>query len=261
MKVVILCGGRGTRIRDLEANLPKPMISIGNRPILWHIMKYYASWGFTDFVLCAGYKSETIKQFFLDYDILTRDITLRLGHDKSVELHGPAEEHGWSITIADTGLEAMTGARIARIKRYIGNDETFLLTYGDGLSDVDIGRLVDFHHQHGKLLTVTGVRPPGRFGEMDTAADGRVIEFNEKPQATGGLISGGFFVCNRALFDYLPDDEGLVFEQAPMNRLVEKGQLMVYRHDGFWQCMDTFRDHTLLSDLWEGGRAPWLRWS
>jgi len=260
MKTVILCGGQGTRIRDVADDIPKPMIQIGGRPILWHIMKGYAAAGHEDFILCLGYKGSAITEFFLDFEARTHDLTITLGPQRAVEIHGVRDPCNWRVTLANTGTRALTGARVRRIEKYIGDDETFLLTYGDGLSDVDISRLIDFHHAHGKTLTVTGVRPPGRFGEMEMSDDSRVLEFNEKPQASGGLISGGFFVCNRHLFSYLNDNEDLVLEQAPMRRLVEDGEMMVYRHDGFWQCMDTARDHELLSRLWHAGDAPWKTW-
>lgn len=260
MKTVILCGGQGTRIRDVADDIPKPMIPIGGRPILWHIMKGYAAAGYSDFVLCLGYKGGAVKEFFLNYEAYTRDFTIELGAGKGIEVHGAEAEADWRVTLAETGLNTMTGARLKRVERYIGDDENFMMTYGDGVSDVPIRDLVAYHQDHGKILTVTGVRPPGRFGEMEMDADGRVIEFNEKPQASAGLISGGFFVCRREIFDYLDDDDGLVFEQAPMRRLVDAGETMVYGHDGFWQCMDTPRDHALLTGLWERGLAPWQTW-
>lgn len=260
MKVVILCGGYGTRIRDVADNIPKPMIPVGRYPILWHIMKYYAHNGQKDFVLCLGYKSDVIKDFFLNYEALTRDFTISLGSAKTVEFHTRHDESDWRVTLAETGLSAMTGARVKRVKSYVGDDENFMLTYGDGLGDVDLDKLLRFHKSHGKILTVTGVRPPGRFGELMADGLGQVTEFNEKPQATGGRISGGFFVCRRELFDYLDDREDLVFEQEPMRRLVDAGQMMVYEHDGFWQPMDTNREYQLLNSLYEKGEAPWVRW-
>jgi glucose-1-phosphate cytidylyltransferase len=256
---MILCGGRGTRIRDVTEDLPKPMIQVGGLPILWHIMKYYASFGHRDFVLCLGYKGHAIKEFFLNYEARTRDVTVRLGAPQAVEFHGSHGERDWTVTLAETGLDAMTGARVARARRYVDGDE-FMLTYGDGVGDVDLDKLLAFHRAHGRVLTVTGVRPPGRFGEIMSAADGRVTEFNEKPQATAGVISGGFFVCNRRLFDYLPEREDLVFEQEPIRKLVADGQLMVYAHEGFWQPMDTHRDWLLLNGMYERGQAPWKVW-
>jgi glucose-1-phosphate cytidylyltransferase len=258
MKIVILCGGYGTRIRDVADDIPKPMIPIGRFPILWHIMKYYASFGHRDFVLCLGYKSSVIKDFFLNYEAHTKDFTIELGRKETLTFHNNHEESDWRVTLADTGLEAMTGARIKRIQKYVGDDD-FMLTYGDGVGDIDLSQLWAFHRGHGRTLTVTGVRPPGRFGEL-VHVDGLITEFNEKPQATGGRISGGFFVATPKLFDYLSDDESLVFEQQPMRSLVSVQQLMVFEHDGFWQPMDTSREYQLLNSLYEKGGAPWVRW-
>lgn len=258
MKIVILCGGYGTRIRDVADNIPKPMIPIGRFPILWHIMKYYASFGHRDFVLCLGYKSSVIKDFFLNYEAHTKDFTIELGRKDTLTFHNDHEESDWRVTLADTGLVAMTGARIKRIKKYVDDDD-FMLTYGDGVGDIDLSKLQVFHRGHGRALTVTGVRPPGRFGEL-VHAEGVITEFNEKPQATGGRISGGFFVATPRVFDYLNDDEGLVFEQQPMRSLVGDQQLMVFEHDGFWQPMDTSREYLLLNSLYEKGEAPWVRW-
>ena len=260
MKTVILCGGMGTRIRDVSENLPKPMLPIGDRPILWHIMKGYAVHKQTDFILCLGYLGRAIKDFFLNYGTFTNDITVTLGAGRKIEHHGDHDESGWRITLADTGQSTMTGGRISRVRDYIGTDEHFMLTYGDGVSDVDISKLIDFHLSHDKVLTVSGVRPPGRFGEIEADDMGVVTEFNEKPQATGGRISGGFFVCRRQLLDYLSDDDDLVFEEEPMRTIVAENQLALYRHDGFWQCMDTYRDYKLLNDLWDRNEAPWRNW-
>lgn len=258
MKVVILCGGFGTRISDVATDIPKPMIPIGPYPIIWHIMKFYSSYGHNDFVLCLGYKKQVIKDFFLNYEAHTKDFTISLSQQKKIEFHTDHDESSWKITLADTGLNSMTGARVARIKKYVGNDD-FMLTYGDGVGDIDIDKLLAFHRSHGKVLTVTGVRPPGRFGEL-VDEGGQVTEFNEKPQATGGRISGGFFIANSHLFDYLNDDEGLVFEQEPVHKLVADGELMVYEHDTFWQPMDTSREYKLLNELYDKGKAPWVRW-
>lgn len=260
MKVVILCGGQGTRIRDVSENVPKPMIPIGTLPILWHIMKYYAKMGHKEFVLCLGYKGQAIKDFFLNYESHTRDFSVTLGAAKQVDYHTEHEEADWRVTLADTGQDAMTGARVRKIRNYIGNDEHFMLTYGDGVGNVDIDKLIEFHVSHGRILTVTGVRPPGRFGELMADERGLVTEFNEKPQATGGRISGGFFVCHRDLFDYLDDRENLVFEEEPMRALVRDQQLAVYQHDDFWQCMDTYRDWQFLNGLVEKNKAPWKIW-
>lgn len=258
MKVVILCGGFGTRIRDVADDIPKPMIPIGPQPILWHIMKYYSSYGHTDFILCLGYKGHMVKNFFINYEAHTKDFTITLGRTGEIRYHTNHNESNWRVTLADTGLMTMTGARIARIHKYVGNEE-FMLTYGDGVGDVDLDRLVAFHHSHGKVLTVTGVRPPGRFGELMVDA-GQVTEFNEKPQATGGKISGGFFVASPQLFDYLDEREDLVFEKEPMRKLVSDGQMMVFEHDGFWQPMDTNREYQILNSLYEKGIAPWVKW-
>ena len=258
MKVVILCGGYGTRIRDVAENIPKPMIPIGGFPILWHIMKYYASFGHRDFILCLGYKSDVIKDFFLNYEAHTKDFTIELGREGALNFHTNHEESDWRVTLADTGLQSMTGARIKRIQKYVGDDD-FMLTYGDGVGNINLNGLQMFHQEHGRVLTVTGVRPPGRFGEL-VHMDGVITEFNEKPQATGGRISGGFFVATPKIFDYLDDDEGLVFEQDPMRKLVDHKQLMVFEHNGFWQPMDTSREYQLLNSLYETGEAPWVNW-
>lgn len=260
MKTVILCGGYGTRIRDVSDDLPKPMIPIGNYPILWHIMKYYSTFGHKDFILCLGYKSEVIKDFFVNYEVRANDFTITLGSDDSVNFNRKHGEEGWKITMAETGINAMTGARVKRIQNYIGNDQHFMLTYGDGVGDVDLEKLIAFHLSHGKIATLTGVRPPGRFGELEYDQQNRVLGFNEKPQTSAGRISGGFFICNRDIFKYLNDDESLVLEQEPMKALVQVGQLMVYKHDGFWQPMDTSREFNLLNKLYENKQAPWVKW-
>lgn len=258
MKVVILAGGYGTRIRDVAEDIPKPMIPIGPYPILWHIMKSYAHFGFKEFIICLGYKGQTIKDFFLNYEAHTRDFTIKLGVNGGVKYHNNHSELGWEVTLSDTGVRAMTGARISRIKHFVA-DEDFLLTYGDGVSDVDIKQLVKFHKSHSKLLTVTGVRPPGRFGEMVSNPHGQIIEFNEKPQASAGRINGGYFVARPGIFDYLDDRESLVFEEEPIHKLVNDGQLMMYEHNGFWQPMDTSREYHLLNSLYEKCDAPWVR--
>lgn len=260
MKTVILCGGYGTRIRDVSENVPKPMIPVGRYPILWHLMKYYASFDHKEFILCLGYKGQVIKEFFLNYEAQTRDCTVTLGAQKSIEFHTEHEETEWRVTLADTGPDAMTGARLRKVRHYIGDDEHFMLTYGDGLGNVDLNQVFAFHKKHGRILTVTGVRPPGRFGELMNSPEGMVTEFNEKPQATGGRISGGFFICRREIFDYLDDREDLVFELEPMRQLVKDAQMMMYAHDGFWQPMDTYRDYTYLNGLVEKGKAPWMKW-
>ena len=258
MRVVILCGGYGTRIRDVADSLPKPMIPIGRFPILWHIMKYYASYGHTDFVLCLGYMGDVIKDFFLNYEAHTKDFTIELGREDKVTFHNDHNEADWKVTLVDTGLDTMTGARIKRVQKYLDDDD-FMLTYGDGVGNVDLNALASFHQQNDRILTMTGVRPPGRFGELSHSG-GVITEFNEKPQTSGGRISGGYFVANTKLFDYLEDNDRLVFERQPMRNLVRDRQLMVYEHDGFWQPMDTSREYQLLNTLFDEGRAPWIRW-
>jgi glucose-1-phosphate cytidylyltransferase len=258
MRVVILCGGYGTRIRGVNDNIPKPMIPIGRFPILWHIMKYYASFGHRDFVLCLGYKSHVIKDFFLNYEAHTKDFTINLGRKDEIIFHTDHDESDWKVTLAETGADAMTGARIKRIQKYVSGDD-FMLTYGDGVGNVNLDELLNYHRGHGQVLTVTGVRPPGRFGEL-VHTDGVISEFNEKPQAAGGRISGGFFVATPKVFDYLEDNDSLIFEQQPMRKLVADRQLMVFEHDGFWQPMDTSREYQLLNSLYEEGKAPWVRW-
>jgi glucose-1-phosphate cytidylyltransferase len=259
LKVVILCGGFGSRIRDVSEDIPKPMIRVGSYPIIWHIMKYYSTFGFNDFILCTGYKSQVIKDFFLGYEAHTKDFTISLGSG-DIKYHTNHNESDWSVTLADTGMNAMTGSRIRKIKKYIGNDENFMLTYGDGLGDIDIDELINSHISSKKILTVTGARPPGRFGEIMADKNNLVAEFNEKPQSADGRISAGYFVCRREIFDYLDDREDLVFEQDPINKLVLDRQLSLYKHQGFWQPMDTNRDYKLLNNLMENANPPWVKW-
>jgi len=256
MKTVILCGGQGTRIRDVSEDIPKPMITIGRYPILWHIMNTYAAAGHSNFILCLGYKSQVIKDFFVNYHLRTADLTVSLGENIPVNIHSNHKDKNWQVTLVETGQNAMTGARVKQIETYVKNDKHFMLTYGDGVGNIDISALIKFHKSHGKTLTVTGVRPPGRFGELEINGN-QVIGFNEKPQTSAGRISGGYFVCNKNIFDYLNDDENLVLEKNPMERLVQAGELMVYSHNGFWHPMDTFRDYKLLNELWDNGNAPW----
>ncbi len=260
MKVVILCGGLGTRIRDVADNIPKPMIPVGGYPILWHIMKYYSLFGHNEFILCLGHQGNVIKEFFLNYEINISDFTINLGNKESISFHNKIEEKDWIITFAETGEKAMTGARVRKIEKYLGDDQTFMLTYGDGLSDLDIKELISYHHNHGRVLTLTGVRPSGRFGEIKCTDEGVISEFNEKPQSAEGRINGGFFVCNRRIFDYLDSNEDLVFEKDPMMKLVKEKQLMQFNHDGFWQPMDTSREYILLNKLFENNNAPWKKW-
>ena len=258
MKTIILAGGYGTRIRDVTQDIPKPMIPIGNYPILWHIMKLYSFYGMRDFILCLGYKSEIIKDYFTSYQIRQNDFTLSL-KNQEIQYHTNDLIEDWNITFVETGLNAFTGARVYRAKHYIGEDECFLLTYGDGVGNINIKELIAFHTSHGKVMTVTGVHPPGRFGELEMH-DNQVVGFNEKPQATEGWISAGYFVCNRQVFDYLTDDESLIFERAPIEKIVKAGQMMVYKHEGFWQPMDTSRDYQYLNTVWEKKVSPWRIW-
>ncbi len=255
-KVIILCGGKGIRLREETEFKPKPMVEIGGRPILWHIMKTYVHYGFDEFILCLGYMQNKIKEYFLNYQAFNCDFTLELGSGK-ITLHNSHPEQGWRITLADTGENAMTGARIKRIEQYIDGD-LFMVTYGDGVADIDINRLLEFHKSHGKTGTVTGVRPSSRFGELIVEGD-RVIQFSEKPQIREGLINGGFLVFNRDFFNYLKDEDSCRLEAEPLERLALDNELMTYNHDGFWHCMDTYRDMEALNDIWKK-QAPWKVW-
>ena len=260
MKVVILCGGKGTRLREETEFRPKPMLPIGNRPILWHIMKIYAAQGHNEFILCLGYKGEMIKDFFRNYQWLTSDVTLSLGRTPSPRFHTRHGEEDWSVTLADTGENTLTAGRIKRIERYLGNDAHFFLTYGDGVGNVDVNAALASHEKHHGVLTVTAVHPPGRFGEMAMADGEHVTEFNEKPQVEAGWINGGFFVASRKLFSYLDDSDDVMLEQEPIRRITADGQLNAYQHTGFWQPMDTFTEFNLLNQLWAAGKAPWKIW-
>ncbi len=260
---MILCGGQGTRIRDVTELLPKPMVPIGPHPIVWHIMKAYASFGVRRFILCLGYKREVFTDYFLNYHARATDVTLRLGKEPSIVYHGNHGEEDWEVTLADTGDHTMTGARVIRAAKYLRPDDTdFFLTYGDGLSDVDVTRLYRHHLGHDRAITVTAVHPSGRFGEMKVSA-GAVTGFHEKPQTEEGLINGGYMVLRRRFIDqYLRNDADLVLEQAPMRGAASDGQMSAFVHQGFWQCMDTQREHQLLTQLWERGQAPWAaQWS
>jgi glucose-1-phosphate cytidylyltransferase len=258
MKVVILCGGKGTRLREETEYRPKPMVPIGDRPILWHIMRTYAAHGHTEFILCLGYKGDIIKDWFRNFHWMVSDVRIKIGQGP-VDFYTDMEEKGWSVTLADTGQDSMTGARIKAIEKYLGDDEEFLLTYGDGVGNIDITASIAYHRSTGRVLTLTGVRPPGRWGELQIA-DGVVTTFFEKPQTSGGRINGGFFVANRAVFSYLDDDPALVFEQGPLTALSRDGQLACFTHDGFWQPMDTYQEFMLLNRLWDEGRAAWKIW-
>jgi len=258
-KVVILCGGRGVRFHEETTNRPKPLVEIGGRPILWHIMKIYSYYGYQDFVLCLGYKGDMIKDYFLNYPTLSSDFTVNLGGENKTVIHNPCPENGWKITMVETGLEAMTGARIKRIEKYIDTD-LFMLTYGDAVSDVNIGELIGFHRNHKKIGTVTAVHPLSRFGELRLQKDGTVEEFKEKAVIRNDYINGGFFVFNRKLFDYVEDEDSCIFERKPLEKLSKDRQLTAYVHKGYWQCMDTYRDWQMLDEEWIKGKAPWKVW-
>lgn len=258
MKVVILAGGFGTRISEESHLKPKPMIEIGGMPIIWHIMKHYSYYGFNDFVICAGYKQYVIKEYFANYFLHKSDITYDFttgNHD--IIIHNNMAEP-WKVTVVDTGLETMTGGRVKRVKEYLGN-EPFMVTYGDGVADVDIKKLVAFHQNHGKAMTLTGVQPEGRFGVIDFGSDNEVLSFREKSKEDSGWINGGFLVCNPEVLDYIKDDT-IMLEREPMEQLARERQLMCYKHDGFWQCMDTLRDKEKLERLWAANQAPWKVW-
>lgn len=251
MKVVILAGGFGTRLGEYTESIPKPMVTVGGRPILWHIMKTYAHFGFNDFYLALGYKAEVIKDYFLHYHSLNSDFTVDLASG-DIQPH-QIEKTDWRVTLVNTGIETMTGGRIKRLQSFIG-DEPFLLTYGDGVADINLNALVNFHKNHGKMVTLSAVRPSARFGDLDFDGD-RVSSFQEKPQLHEGWINGGFFVCEPELFNYIDDDTQML-EREPLEKVLQAGELMAYKHDGFWQCMDTKRDRDILESLWSQ-EAPW----
>ena len=255
MKAILLAGGLGTRLREETEYRPKPMVDVGGRPILWHIMKYLSHFGIDDFVVAAGYRGEVIRDYFLNYQARMHDFTIELGSGRIVQHGERHDEASWKVTVADTGALTMTGGRVHRAAKYVGN--RFLVTYGDGLADVDIAALIAFHKAHGKLATVTTIRPLSRFGVMDLAVDGGVLKFREKPQ-TDDYVNAGFFVFESGVLDYLDDE--CVLEQAPLESLARDGQLMAYRHDGFWQPMDTYREFEMLNGMWEQGNAPWRVW-
>jgi glucose-1-phosphate cytidylyltransferase len=260
VKVVILCGGKGTRLREETEFRPKPMVPIGERPILWHIMKTYAHYGFNEFVLCLGYKGDMIKEYFRNYLWNTCDATLDLGPNPKVEFHTRHTEEDWQVTLANTGEESLTGTRVLAVRNYIGDDDAFLLTYGDGVGDVNIPASIEQHRASGKVCTLTAVHPPGRFGELSLDEQSQVLGFNEKPQTEIGYINGGYMVCNRQLFDYIAPHGDVMLEQEPLRTLAGEGGMGAYKHDGFWQPMDTFQEFTLLNQLWREGAAPWKVW-
>jgi glucose-1-phosphate cytidylyltransferase len=257
MKIVILAGGLGTRISEESEFKPKPMIEIGEKPILWHIMKIYSHYGFNDFVVCCGYKGYVIKDYFHHYYMHQADMTVDLGNN-TVEYHHSAAEP-WRVTLVDTGLNTMTGGRVKRIQEYIGN-EPFMLTYGDGVSDIDIPKLVQFHKKNGCLATLTAVQPSGKFGALGLDGD-RIASFQEKPRGDGAWVNGGFFVLEPKIFNYITEGDNTIWERGPMEKLAQDSQLLAFRHEGFWQPMDTLRDKNELEKLWQGNRAPWKVWS
>jgi glucose-1-phosphate cytidylyltransferase len=259
LKTVILCGGQGTRLREETEFRPKPLVEIGGRPILLHIMKLYAHHGFNDFVLCLGYKGQMIKEHFLNYEAMNHDFTLTLGARREVQYHGTHDEAGFNVTLADTGLESMTGCRLKIVEKY-AQQGTCMVTYGDGLSDVNIRALLAFHKRHGRLATVTTHRPISRFGVLQLDSAGRVASFSEKPQLDG-WVNIGFFVFEPGVFDYLHADPACVLEQEPLQKLARDGQLMAYQHDGFFFAMDTYREFKYLNELWHSGDAPWKVWA
>lgn len=260
MKVVILCGGQGTRLREQTEVVPKPMVEIGGRPIVWHIMKTYAHFGLKEFVLCLGYKGEVIKEYFINYELRNNDFEVQLGKRDGARLLDGNGEHDWTVSLIETGETSQTGARVYRVREQLGG-EAFCLTYGDGLGSIDIRALLDFHKGHGKLVTVTGVRPPARFGELEVDGN-QVVAFAEKPQVTESFINGGFFVIEPGFIDrYLHDDDGLVLEREPLQQVAADGELMMYPHTGFWLPMDTYREWKMLEEMWDTGQAEWKIWN
>jgi len=256
MKAVLLAGGLGTRLSEETHLRPKPMVEIGGKPILWHIMKIYASHGVTEFIVCCGYRGYFIKEYFANYFLHNSDVTIDLGRNE-IEVHHRRAEP-WKVTLIDTGEQTMTGGRLKRVADHLADDDAFCFTYGDGVADIDITAEIAFHHAHGRLATVTAVRPPGRYGALEVC-DGRVNGFTEKPRGDGALINGGFFVLSPKVIGYIAEDS-TSWEAAPLETIAREGQLMAFEHPGFWQPMDTLREKTLLEDLWTSGRAPWKMW-
>ncbi len=256
MKAVILAGGLGTRLSEETATRPKPMVEIGGKPILWHILKMYSHHGVNDFVICCGYKGYVIKEYFANYFLHMSDVTFDMRSNRMEVHHKRAEP--WNVTLVDTGDDSMTGGRLLRVADHVRNDEAFCFTYGDGVGDVDISASIDFHRGHGKAATVTAAFPPGRFGALDIQGH-QIMRFMEKPKGDGAMVNGGFFVLSPRVLDYLEDDS-TIWEQAPLQRLAQEGELMAFEHGGFWQPMDTLRDKTHLEELWTSGKAPWKTW-
>ena len=257
MKAVILAGGLGTRISEETESKPKPMIEIGGMPILWHILKLYSAHGVNEFVICCGYKGYVIKEYFANYCLHMSDVTFDMAYNKMEVHHRYAEP--WKITLIDTGFDTMTGGRLKRVAQYVKDEEAFCFTYGDGVSDINITELIDFHKSHGKKATLTAVYPPGRFGAIDIDQDHRITSFKEKPEGDGGMINGGFFVLSPQVIDFIKDDS-TVWEREPLVGLAKQSEMMAYQHHGFWQPMDTLRDKNYLEELWSSGGAPWKSW-
>lgn len=260
MKAVILCGGRGTRIRDVSEILPKPMLPIGGKPILWHIMKIYAHHGIKDFILCLGYKGWKIKEFFLYYKTMLSDFTVTLADHDAIEFHNEPEEMKWRVTLVETGERTLTGARIHKVRKYLRDDSSFCVTYGDGVANIDIKALINFHKKSGKIGTLTGVRPLGRFGEIELE-NNVAVDFREKPNVSSGRINGGFMVFNTPkVWEYFREGDDLILEKEVLSRMTGDRELAVYGHDGYWQCMDTIREYDILNELHSEGKAPWEVW-
>ena len=257
MKVLILAGGFGTRLSEETDVRPKPMVEIGGKPILWHIMKIYSTYGYNEFIILLGYKGYVIKEYFANYFLHNSDVTFNLKTNE-MEIHNNTSEN-WKVTLIDTGLNAMTGARIKRAEKYVG-DESFMLTYGDGVADIDINKLVEFHKSHKGSITMTSAQPDGRFGALEIGENNQVLKFKEKPKGDGSWINAGFFVCDREVFDYLEDKDEEVFEQKPLQSLAKDNKLYTYKHNGFWMPMDTLRDKIKLNEMWQKGNAPWKVW-
>jgi len=257
MKVILLAGGYGTRISEESHLKPKPMIEIGDMPILWHVMKSYSHFGYNDFVICCGYKAYMIKEYFANYFLHRSDVTFDFANDNHITIHNNVAEP-WKVTLVDTGLTTMTGGRVKRIKKFVG-DEPFLLTYGDGVSDININDLIQYHKAHGKQATITAIQPGGRFGMLEIDSEGTIRSFKEKSIEDGGWVNGGFMVLEPEIFNLIEGDE-TILERYPLETLAEKGQLNAYKHFGFWQCMDTLRDKTHLEELWQSNKAPWKVW-
>lgn len=260
MKVVILCGGRGARLREETEFRPKPMVPIGPQPILWHIMKYYAHFGHKEFILCLGYKGEMIKDYFRNYLWHRCDVTMSLGRQPKLKFHGRHDEQDWSVTLLDTGENSMTGYRLKQVQRHLRKGEMFLFTYGDSLTNIDINATIKEHHRVKRTCTISAVHPAGRFGSLIIEPDGSIRTFVEKPQMEEAYINGGYMVCNYEVFDYLTDDPGVMFEREPIARLVKDGEMHSHRHEGFWQPMDTYQEMQYLNQLWQDAKAPWKVW-